>query len=453
MAQQILPTNTFTTAKWIVSATASDGTHTTIATALTSASSGDTIFIRPGTYTENLTLKAGVNLTAFGSDSSSNGTGVVIISGTCTFTAAGSVTISGIQLQTNSAALLAVTGSAASIVNLNNCYLNCTNNTGITFSSSNAAATINIVNCQGDLGTTGIGLYTGSSAGSLFIRFSKITNTGSSTTASSNSSGNVTWQNCISNIAVSTSSTGQVTIANSQADTSAINTTTLTTAGTGAATANSAYFASGSASAISVGTGTTLVVGLISVSSSNTNAVTGAGTLVNGGISLVGTSQVVNTTTQTAKNFDVGGISFDGGTNNLQIYSTGTFTATMAGTGTAGTFTYDATQIGIYTKVGNLVTVTFRAEWSSDGTATGNLQVINLPFTSQNTTNALWISAWTDGVSRALAPGTGLTPLLRLNANVTSMSLNTLNQTTGAVGAIAVTATGGVMFTMSYQTV
>src|SRR5258708_20620706 len=129
MANQQLSTNTFGVAKWIVSATASDGTHTTIASALTSASSGDTIFIRPGTYTENLTLKAGVNLSAFGSDSSQNGTGKVIISGTCTMTTAGSVTISGIQLQTNSAALLAVTGTLASVVNLQNCYLNCTNTT------------------------------------------------------------------------------------------------------------------------------------------------------------------------------------------------------------------------------------------------------------------------------------------------------------------------------------
>src|ERR1043166_1875682 len=125
MAQQIVSTNTFTTAKWIVSATASDGTHTTIATALTSASSGDTIFIRPGTYTENLTLKAGVNIAAFICDGY---TPNVTISGTLTLTTAGTVSISGIRLQTNSAAVLAVTGSAASNVFLINCYLNLTNN-------------------------------------------------------------------------------------------------------------------------------------------------------------------------------------------------------------------------------------------------------------------------------------------------------------------------------------
>jgi pectin methylesterase-like acyl-CoA thioesterase len=59
-----LSTNNYGPAKFIVSSSAANGTHTTIAAALTSASTGDTIFIRPGTYTENLTLKAGVNLTA-----------------------------------------------------------------------------------------------------------------------------------------------------------------------------------------------------------------------------------------------------------------------------------------------------------------------------------------------------------------------------------------------------
>src|SRR6185503_17737268 len=122
MAQQVISTGTFTTAKWIVSSDITQGTHTTIAAALTSASSGDTIFIRPGTYTENLTLKAGVALCAYVCDAFEPN---VIISGTCTFTAAGTVSISGIRLQTNNAALLAVTGSAASIVFLNLCFLNC----------------------------------------------------------------------------------------------------------------------------------------------------------------------------------------------------------------------------------------------------------------------------------------------------------------------------------------
>jgi len=299
MASQILPSNTFTTAKWIVSATASDGTHTTIGAALTSSSSGDTIFIRPGTYTENLTLVAGVNLTAFGSDSSLNATGKVIISGTCTLTTAGTVTISGIQLQTNSAALLAVTGSVASVVNLNNCYLNCTNNTGITYSSSSATSIINIYNCEGNLGTTGISYFSHSSAGTLNIYHSNLLNTGASTTANTVSAGlfGMFFTSISSPLSISTSTTTNG-INLSQIFTTAINTTCITTSGTGSIACYNSNLASGTASCVSVGTGTTVGLSLVTITSSNTNAITGAGLLNYQGVSFAGTSFKINTTSQ-----------------------------------------------------------------------------------------------------------------------------------------------------------
>lgn len=296
MPQQ-LSTNTFTTAKWIVSATASDGTHTTIASALTSASSGDTIFIRPGTYTENLTLKAGVNLTAYGCDSSFNGTGKVIISGTCTFTAAGSVTISGIQLQTNSAALLAVTGSAASVVNLFDCYLNCTNNTGITFSSSSASSAVKARYCGGDLGTTGIGLYTDTASGTMDFRWCKFTNSGGSSTASSTSTANVGFTNSQIDFPLSTSSTGNIGLLHVQISTSTQNATCITTAGTGSSQFQFIHLESGTASAISVGAGTGVTLTQSLIDSTNTNALTGAGTINVSDVTFLN-SVVNNTTTQ-----------------------------------------------------------------------------------------------------------------------------------------------------------
>jgi hypothetical protein len=331
MASQILPSNTFTTAKWIVSATSSDGTHTTIGAALTSASSGDTIFIRPGTYTENLTLKAGVNLTAFGSDSSLDGTGKVIISGTCTLTGAGSVTISGIQLQTNSAALLAVTGSAASVVNLNNCYLNCSNNTGITYSSSSGSSAININNCTGNLGTTGIAYFSHSSGGTLTINNSYLTNTGSSTTANTVSAGLLAmyFTNIFSPLSISTSTTTNG-INLCQINTAAINTACITTSGTGSIACYNSNLASGTASSVSVGVNTTVGLSLVTITSSNTNAVTGAGTLNYQGVSFAGTSFKMNTTTQ------VGGV-LQGGV--AQAPSTGFIGEQIRGAATAVSIT------------------------------------------------------------------------------------------------------------------
>ena len=49
--------NLFGTARFIVNPTAGLGNYTTIQAAITAASAGDTIFIMPAVYTENLTLK------------------------------------------------------------------------------------------------------------------------------------------------------------------------------------------------------------------------------------------------------------------------------------------------------------------------------------------------------------------------------------------------------------
>jgi hypothetical protein len=289
--------NYFSPAKWVVSTVAGEGTHTTIATALTSASSGDTIIIMPGSYTENPTLKAGVNLCAFGSDSSLNNTGNVKIIGKCTFSGAGTVTFFGIELQTNSDFALVVSGSAASIVNLSNCYLNCVNNTGISYTSSSASSSINIFNCNGDIGTTGISIYSMSSTGNLYMNNDTFSNSGASTTVSTNSAGFVFLRYCIFASPFSVTSTGAVSTQYSFFDTSLLNVTSFTFSG-GLSTSYNSNYSSGTASSISVTTvGLNLSGGTIN--STNTNAVTGAGTVIQNAISYIGTSSQVNTTTAT----------------------------------------------------------------------------------------------------------------------------------------------------------
>jgi hypothetical protein len=273
-----------------------NGDFKTIAAALTAATSGITIFIKPGTYTENLTLVGGVNLTAFGSDSSQNGTGNVIISGTCTLNTSGSVSISGIQLQTNSAAFLTVSGSSASIVNIENCYLNCTNNTGITFSSSSASAAINITNCKGNLGTTGIAIFTQSSAGVLFFYDTDFSNSGGSSTANTVSAGSFFARRTTFFNPMTTSGTATTTCDYCGFNSLSQNVTALTQGGSG----NSSFFKctilSGSASAVSISNTTGIYD--CNISSSNTNAVTGAGTVQYSTVTFSGTSTTINTTTQ-----------------------------------------------------------------------------------------------------------------------------------------------------------
>lgn len=63
----------------------------------------------------------------------------------------------------------------------------------------------------------------------------------------------------------------------------------------------------------------------------------------------------------------------------------GTFTPTVAGSGTAGTTTY-TTQSGSYERIGNVVKFRLRVGWSAQ-TGAGNLLIGGLPYTSENTEN------------------------------------------------------------------
>ena len=289
---QILPSNTFCEAKWVVSANAFDGTHTTIAAALTSASSGDTIAIRPGTYTENPTLKAGVNLTAFPCDAF---TPNVIILGTCTASFVGTCSLSGIQLQTNSSFCLTVSGSSATIVYLKGCYLNATNNTAVSYSSSSAISVINFYDCDANLGTTGIAFFSNSGTGQVNIFGGVWGNGANSSTASTVSAGALSIRCQYFNNLITTSSTGLLDIFGTETHGAITHNSTAPSSGI-----NNSSIDGGSSSALTIGAGATMGLYNSIVTSSNTNAITGAGILDYSNIVFSGTSSLINTTTQTA---------------------------------------------------------------------------------------------------------------------------------------------------------
>lgn len=444
---QALSTNTFGTAKWIVSSDATQGTHTTIASALTSASSGDTIFIRPGTYTENLTLKAGVNLAAYPADAF---TPNVTIVGKCSFSSAGTATISNIKLQTNSDYFLSVTGSVASVVYLYECNLTCSNNTGIQFTSSSASAAISLNNCVGNISTTGITYFTHSSAGFLGIFYSVLGNSGNATTASTASAGSLKIFFSSLAFPITTSSTNQIIISGSEMNTELSNAVCLTCGGTGSGSnyALNSSFYSGSANCVSIGS--TLRMTECSVDSSGgSTVVTGAGTLEYSDISLIRSGTTINTTTRTGRTLAAGGLSFDGGTNVLSTYTaTTTWTPTLLGASVAGSTTY-TTQYGKYVRIGNLVFIEGTIVITA-ATGTGNATIGGLPFTILNETNY-----FPAGVANIAAAGWGWP------ASNTMMTLrgtlNTTNCTIGTTGSGAASnlqmtnAAATILFNMWYR--
>lgn len=271
------------------------GTFTTIQAAITAAVAGQTVFIRPSTtpYTENLTLKVGVNLAAFTGD---GGSGTVTIIGTATLTTAGTVAISGIRLQTDGAFLLAVTGTAASVVKLYNCFLNITDNTGISFTSSDAGSSIMVIDCWGNIGTTGITTYAHSGAGNLRFQNTTIENSGGSTTASTVSgAGSVQYLGSFLSFITTTSSTSSYLSLYCQQG--AANSVALTCGGTGNNNTTGSLYSSGTAAAISVGASSTLNCNNININSTNANPITGAGTVVFNEIAWQDTGNTINTTT------------------------------------------------------------------------------------------------------------------------------------------------------------
>jgi hypothetical protein len=228
---------------------------------------------------------------------------------------------------------------------------------------------------------------------------------------------------------VSTSSSGVIT--GDWVSFNVANSTPVTTAGTGTSIFHSCDFQGGSASAISIGAGTTVqILDSCSVTSSNTNAITGSGTLQSGLIIFNGTSSTVNTTTQTY----------------FQIYpsTTRTFTPTIIGSSVAGTATY-VTQVGLYSRIGNIVTIQINLSWNS-GNGSGNLQIAGLPFTA-NASNAN--ATWPFRLDSASLPASTVNAVAQVTVNSTTISFvgSTIG---GSASAVAYAAAASVYVSGTY---
>lgn len=190
-AASTLTINSYGTAKWVVNPIAGVGTHQTIQGAINSAVSGETIFITPGTYTENINLKSGVNLTAYDCDSGFSRTNFggysanVTIKGKLTandFNSSNICSISNLCLETNGDFVLAITGTLNTVVFLNQCLLRGTNASLINMTSSFGFLQCN--DTQATLNTTGISYFNISNNSKADFYYCDFNNPGGSTTAS-----------------------------------------------------------------------------------------------------------------------------------------------------------------------------------------------------------------------------------------------------------------------------
>lgn len=320
--------NPMSSFRWIVDPLGFNGTSTTMQAAINSASAGDTIQILPGTYTENLTLKDGLSFVTSDAAEVGKNSNVKIIGKMTDNGSEVNCSFTGIGFQTNSDYI--ATLSAASNLVFTNCFFSGSNNT--LFQTSNGGINVYFYRCQGNLGTTGIAFC--STTGGIYRLYnSQFTNSGNTTTVTNFTAGSLQIDDCELNFPVEVSSTGFFQANYSTIDTSAVNQIALTTAGAGTSSANFCQFSSGTASAISIGTGTTLTATFCDVNSTNTNAITGAGTINYGGIVYSGTSITNNVTTQNTIPWPViqGGTGLSSpGTSGNVLTSTGTAWASSA---------------------------------------------------------------------------------------------------------------------------
>ncbi len=266
------------------------GTFTTIQAAITAATAGQTVYIRPGTYTENLTLKNGVNLVGLASLGPTQTTvSVTQIIGVHTFTSPGGtavVVIENVRLRSNGSGIIILdsTLSQASVY-LSNCTLYITNNAVAGFTGTGA------LYCNYCIGNDdGTGLYFAGTSGLVLTFVScKFEGSGVNTLGSTSS---VTMDNCYFGASITTSSTGGAVFHNCKL------VGNYTFGGTLATQEMTNCAVTGT---ISIGTGVTYPITNTSISSGAGTPISGAGTISYSNLSFPGTVNTISTTTQVPK--------------------------------------------------------------------------------------------------------------------------------------------------------
>jgi len=131
--------------------------------------------------------------------------------------------------------------------------------------------------------------------------------------------------------------------------------------------------------------------------------------------------------------------------NTLDDYEEGTFTPTVVGTTTAGVGTY-ATQVGRYTKIGNLVTLQVYLSWTAH-TGTGNMLFGNFPFTTSSTQYSAAAIGYASNIT--LTAGHILTAFA--STSVTYISAYQTPTGGGSALDVPIDLAGQIIFTITYS--
>jgi hypothetical protein len=284
--------------KFIAGDTSNGANYSTIAAASAAAGAGNVVYIqgRSTPYVEDITLLAGQTLSSL---PGSGFNGNVTIQGKLTATFSGTATVSGIRLKTNGDAFLEVSGSNATKVYINNCWLECSDATGIEVTTSSSGSLVELNYCRGDITATGISLFNYSGAGQISPYYCSIGNTGGSTTDSTISSGIFEAEFSVFVFGITTSGTATYSSISCTFTPAGVglNRTALTAGSVGNHGCNHSIYSSGSATAIVINNGALLLYNS-DVSSTNASAISGTGTIYYSGVTFSNSSKKIAVSTQ-----------------------------------------------------------------------------------------------------------------------------------------------------------
>jgi hypothetical protein len=300
MAVGRVGTNQFSVSNFIV-----DGgglqlgaTHTTIAAAFSDASSGDTVYIRPGTYTEDPTVPVGINVAAL-PGTAAPGAGNVTIVGKLTQTATGTSTFSNIIFATNSDVMLDFGGSGLIQTSFQNCSFFLLDADGLTI--NNASGNPNFRNCTFHQTGDTFDYFNITLCGTVTYTDCRFFVSGAIGTSDIDA-GVVAFTNCNLHQLFTCSGSSFYRIKRCSWGPGQ-NVTFLTTAGTGTTNIKGLILDSGTAVAISIGSGTTVNAQQLSIKSTNENPIDGAGTINYSTIDFLESGHSISTATENPGSF------------------------------------------------------------------------------------------------------------------------------------------------------
>lgn len=399
------------TARYIVSAggTSDGANYTTIASAITAAAAAggaQDIFIQPGTYTENLTIPANINLTGFVTDVGAGaGLGVLIV-GKLSFSGSGTCNLANLSITTNGDYAIQMTGSNVCTLICRNIRLYSGANSLINNTNSNASSSINMYFCTANISASGITLFVDSSAGSLNTFYCFFDSSGNTSTASTKTNGTLNSYFDVFQMPLSFNAAG-ATFRFTRIGTQNANVTCITTATSSGITAYMCSFSSGTASTLSIGASTSMILSQTGVNGTNATTITGAGTCVYTGLSNLNAKLTIGATTITPRAMGPRFL-IDGGTATLPAYSFydddntgiysdladnlkfatgGTNRATLSSslltlfvglTVSSGNFTFGAGFIGIMRSVAGAITGT-NSDYCLNVTSTASPRTVTVP--------------------------------------------------------------------------